>query len=204
MNPLNLLSTPPPAMRKDVCIYATVLVKVAGVEGDTDAECISRALASTDLDRLFNRELSGNEDRLQAGSHTLVRTQYADEVVGFLVDHIDPTSGAIIQGESYGPDGENRQALDPQVRVIVSINKGEVVDAVASHQNVDLTFVEYSDDEIERHLAVRIPSRDGSPDEEAVIHETQVVACDPAWIQRFMHAWEESWEDANQSCEEGT
>jgi len=59
-------------MKYDVHIYATVRVKVCGVEADSQAEAIKKAEAQTDL-----------YDTLGEPGHG---TEYAEEITGFLVD----------------------------------------------------------------------------------------------------------------------
>lgn len=174
-----------PELRHDVHIYCTVRVKVAAVEGSTDAERIAKARESVDLYALFDREMCRSEDQIAAGSNTLVCTTFAEEVTFFVVDEIDPVNEEILPSD-YGPDGKTPFDNGP-VRIIVCVNDGEVVDAAATHQNVELTFVEYGDVVVDEE-AIRIPCHDGSGEELAAVREPEVVACDPQWVSRVLEA----------------
>jgi phosphoribosylanthranilate isomerase len=63
-------------MKYDVHIYATVRVKVCGVEAESQVEAIKNAEANTNLHELFpyKTQADGTE------------TEYAEEVTGYLVD----------------------------------------------------------------------------------------------------------------------
>jgi hypothetical protein len=76
-------------MKYDVHIYATVRVKVCGVEANSQKEAIKKAEAQTDLYETLGESGHG--------------TEYAEEITGFLVDEEGDTEYQ--QTRSYNGKG---------------------------------------------------------------------------------------------------
>ncbi|GEM_PF-3459221 len=73
-------------MLHNVHLYAVVRVKVCGVDADSHQQAIAHAQDAVDLDALLNQTLIGPQTTEAELRETVTTIEYADEIVGALVD----------------------------------------------------------------------------------------------------------------------
>lgn len=93
-------------MKYDVHIYASVRVKVYGVEAATQAEAIEKACSLADGDFLGMFPDCTPEEENSVPDGTVASGGYAEDITGFLVDQCGDEEYE--HSRSYGYDGQGK------------------------------------------------------------------------------------------------